>query len=108
MCEVTEKKECGRAILGIEKKVNHLIENMSETKTELAVFKEGFSGLKASLDRLVEKHETEAVEENIALKKELREKETLAETKKWQIKIMAIAAILSFISSLAMFYISLK
>ena len=108
MCEVTESKECGRAILGIEKKVNDLVENMNETKTELAVFKEGFSGLKASLDRLVKKHETEAAEENVTLKKELREKEILAETKKWQVKLLAIAAIFSFISSLAMFVISLK
>ncbi len=108
MCEVTQDKECGRAILATEKKVNALIENMNETKTEFAVFKESFSRFKASLDKLINKHETESAEENITLKKKLQEKEKLAETKKWQIKLLAITALFSFISSLAMFIISLK
>lgn len=114
MCIISQEKECGRAILSTKKIADDLVLITNEMRTDIAVFKNSFADLSESVEKLIKKHEEEENNKIKELKEELKAKEEdmkareeLARTKKWQVKLLAISTAFGFISTLAMFIISL-
>lgn len=114
MCIISQEKECGRAILSTKKIADDLVIITNEMRTDIAIFKNNFIGLSDLVEKLIQKHEAEENNKIKELKEELKAKEEdmkareeLARTKKWQVKLLAISTAFGFISTLAMFIISL-
>jgi hypothetical protein len=113
MCIISAEKECGRAILATEKLAKTSAIEVEDTKVKLITLTHIVEGLVVAVDKLIEKHEKEEQEIINRLKIKLSEKDNeiektqeKADSRRWQMKLAIFVASLSFLSMVAMYFIS--
>lgn len=122
MCVVSQDKECGRAIMATEEMAKETAEKLTENIVQVTKLAGQVEVIGVAVGKLVSKHEkeeseiisrlkqklTEKDEEMAEKAEEARKKKELADTRRWQIIVLAITSFFSVTGSIVLAYLLFK